>query len=201
MNKDVEQISNQLGKRTVLLPNSTNADCYAVYSKEEYTEPHERLLVEGRGYKHRLYLYKRTNNTNSNRILTFILLNPGSSNHIEQDEQIEKFAKLAEDKYGAIEVFSIFTLRTIDVIDSVSEDAILDAVKCDIGKNDIVLAFGDEIKPTEKYKNITKEDLEKINRVRQIKIDELLSFLKTLNKKNIYTVEFGQNDKLTLSKW
>ena len=201
MNKDIEQISNQLGKRTVLLPKSTNADCYAVYSKEEYTEPHEKLLVEGRGYKHRLYLYKRTNNTNSDRILTFILLNPGSSNHIEQDEQIEKFAKLAEDKYGAIEVFSIFTLRTIDVIDSVSEDAILDAVKCDIGKNDIVLAFGDEIKPTEKYKNITKEDLEKINRVRQIKIDELLSFLKTLNKENIYTLEFNSSNELSLAKW
>ena len=31
MNKDIEQISEQLGKKTVLLPDSTNADCYAVY--------------------------------------------------------------------------------------------------------------------------------------------------------------------------
>lgn len=201
MNKDIEQISEQLGKKTVLLPNSTNADCYAVYSKEEYLEPHKKLLVDGKGYKHRLYLYKKTANSDSNKVLTFILLNPGYSNHIEQDEQIEKFAKLAENKYGAIEVFSIFTLRTVDVIDSVSEDAILDAVKCDIGKNDIVLAFGDEIKPTEKYKNISNEDLEKINRVRQIKINELLSFLKTLNKKAIYTIEFNSKGELYLAKW
>ena len=27
MNKDIEQISEQLGKKTVLLPDSTNADC------------------------------------------------------------------------------------------------------------------------------------------------------------------------------
>lgn len=198
MNKEVEKINEQFGRKTVLLPETPNADCYAIYSKEEYTNPDKRLLVDGKGYKHRLYLYKKTNNTTSNKILTFIILNSGQSNHIEQDRNIEQFVALAEKDYCAIEVFSIFTLRTTDTIDSVSEDAILDAVKCDIGKNDIVLAFGEDIKPTEKYPNISKEDLDKINKVRKIKINELLNYLNTLNKKNIYTLKTIKNGRFEL---
>lgn len=177
MDKDIKKMSEQFGRKTVLLPESLDADCYAVYSKEEYINPDERLLVAGKAYKHRLYLYKKNKNSDSNRILSFIVLNPGTANHIEQGEEIEHFLTLAGKEYGAIEIFSIFTLRTIDKIDAVSENAILDAVKCDLFNNDIVLAFGDEIEPTEKYKDISTSDLEKINRVRRIKVDELIKFL------------------------
>lgn len=181
MDNDIKKMSEQFGRKTVLLPESLDADCYAVYSKEEYINPDERLLVAGKAYKHRLYLYKKNKNSDSNRILSFIVLNPGTANHIEQGEEIEHFLTLAGKEYGAIEIFSIFTLRTIDKIDAVSEDAILDAVRADLSKNDVVLAYGDNIERTDKYSDMSDDDLAKINKVREIKISQLLDFLHSDN--------------------
>ena len=178
MNKEVKQISEKLCKsKTILLPETLDSNCYAVYSKEEYKKCDKKLLVSGKAYKHRLYFYKKLNN-NSNKILTFILLNPGYSNHIRKNSLIEKCSQIAlYNEYSSIEIFSIFTLRTIDKIDSVSENAILDAFRADMSKNDIVLAYGDKLKRSKKYQNVTNEDLRKINKVRQIKIDTFLDFI------------------------
>lgn len=178
MEKEVKQISEKLCKsKTVLLPEILDSDCYAVYSKEEYKKYDKRLLVAGKAYKHRLYFYRKLNN-HSHKTLTFILLNPDYSNHIRKNYLIEKCSKIALDNgYSSIEIFSIFTLRTIDKIDSVSENAILDAFRADMSKNDIVLAYGDKLKRSKKYQNITNEDLRKINKVREIKINTFLNFI------------------------
>ncbi len=178
MDKEIQKIKEQIDdKKTVLLPQSMNSDCYAVYSREVYPNPEKELLVDGKAYKHRLYFYKKNLKSSSDKILTFIFLNPGCTNHVEPDKNIDRCLDLAGDKYGAIEIFSIFTLRTVDKIDAVSEDAMLDAMRADLSKNDIVLAYGDRLERTEKYPDMTDEDLEKINKVRDIKINQLLDFL------------------------
>ena len=163
MDKEIKKISESIDRsKTILLPKDLNSDCYAVYSKEEFNNPDEKLIVDGKAYKHRLYLYKKNPKSDSDKILTFIILNPGSVNHNDSDALTENCLDIAGKEYGAIEVFSIFTLRTIDNIDAVSEDAMLDAMRADLSKNDIVLAWGDELKRTEKYSNISDEDLSKL---------------------------------------
>lgn len=194
MENEVKKIGAQFGRKTILLPDTPDSDCYAVYSKEEYKDFDEHLLVNGKAYKHRLYFYKKTG-IKSDKILSFIFLNPGTASHIKEDTEIKNCVQLAKNNgYGAIEIFSVFTLRTIDKIDSVSEDAILDAVRVDLSGNDILLAFGENIKRTAKYKNLSTEDLKKINKVRKIKINSLLDFL--MSHKNcgkIYTIGLTKN--------
>ena len=193
MENEVKKISEQFGRKTVLLPNNLDSDCYAVYSKEEYKNTDRLLTVDGKNYKHRLYFYKRVSKK-SDKILTFIFLNPGYSTHKKQNSEIRKCEEIAKTNgYGAIEIFSVFTLRTVDKIDAVSEDAILDAARADLSKNDIVLAYGDKIKRTVKYKNISSEDLRKINKVREIKINTLLDFLKNTHKGKIFTLGFTKS--------
>ncbi len=193
MENEVKKISEQFGRKTVLLPNNLDSDCYAVYSKEEYKNPDRLLTVDGKNYKHRLYFYKKVNNR-SDKILTFIFLNPGYSTHKKQNSEIRKCEEIAQiNNYDAIEIFSVFTLRTADKIDAVSEDAILDVARADLSKNDIVLAYGDKIKRTAKYKNISLEDLRKINKVREIKINALLDFLKNTHKGKIFTLGLTKN--------
>ena len=56
MENEVKKISEQFGRKTVLLPNNLDSDCYAVYSKEEYKNTDRLLTVDGKNYKHRLAL-------------------------------------------------------------------------------------------------------------------------------------------------
>ena len=195
MDKEIKKISESIDRsKTILLPKDLNSDCYAVYSKEEFNNPDEKLIVDGKAYKHRLYLYKKNPKSDSEKILTFIILNPGSVNHNDSDALTENCLDIAGKEYGAIEVFSIFTLRTIDNIDAVSEDAMLDAMRADLSKNDIVLAWGDELKRTEKYSNISDEDLAKINKVRKIKINEFLDFIYSDSRPREKIFVFGLTD-------
>lgn len=195
MDKEIKKISESIDRsKTILLPKDLNSDCYAVYSKEEFNNPDEKLIVDGKAYKHRLYLYKKNPKSDSDKILTFIILNPGSVNHNDSDALIQNCLDIAGKEYGAIEVFSIFTLRTIDNIDAVSEDAMLDAMRADLSKNDIVLAWGDELKRTEKYSNISDEDLAKINKVRKIKINEFLDFICSDSRRRGKIFVFGLTD-------
>ena len=189
MENEVKKIQEQIcGSKTILLPEDLGSDCYAVYSKAEYKNPNKIFLVDGKAYKHRLYFYKKLKNK-SDKVLTFIFLNPGLANHIKQDAQIKKCEQIAGEKYGAIEIFSIFTLRTSSKLESVSEDAILDAMRADLSKNDIVLAYGDGFRRTQKYKNLSAEDLKNINKVRKIKINALLDFLSNQKRQGkIYTI-------------
>lgn len=188
MKKDIKQLTEQFsGRKTILLPESTNSDCYAVYSKEEYKKNvSKNLIIDGKAYKHRLYYYKKLNNKSKN-ILTFIILNPGTTNHLKEDTTVKNCIKIANKKYGAIEIFSIFTLRTTIKINAVLENAILNITRTDLSKNDIVLAYGDKLKYTS---NISRENLTKINKVRDIKVNELLNFIfnQPNRKGKIYTV-------------
>lgn len=189
MNKEVQKVSEKLGSKTILLPQNKISDCYAVYSKSEFKNADKKLLVDGKYYKHRLYFYKKLNNK-SKKILTFIFLKPGIATHKKFDFQINKCIEIAGNKYGAIEIFSIFTLRTIDKIDAISENAMLDVIRMDLSKNDIVFAFGGKIKKTLKYNNISNQDLLKINKVRHYKVNELLNFLMNMpnRKGKIYVI-------------
>ena len=192
MEKEVKEISKKFdNSKTILLPKELNSDCYAIYSKEEFDDADDELLVDGKAYKHRLYFYKKNPQSTSNKVLTFILFNSGTLNHNKQDIIIENCLHIAGDEYGAVEIFSIFTLRTLDKIDSVSENAILDAVRADLSKNDIVLAYGDKLDRTEKYSYMSDEDLDKINKVCEIKIKELLNFLYSDKKRKGKIFVFG----------
>lgn len=194
MNNEVKKIQEQIcGSKTILLPEELGSDCYAVYSKSEYKNPDKRFSVNGKGYKHRLYFYKKLSNM-SEKVLTFIFMNPGLSSHITEGSEIAKCEKIAGKKYGAIEIFSIFTLRTTDRLTSASEDAILDAMRADLSKNDIVLAYGDRFKRTAKYKNLSTEEIRNINKVRKIKINSLLDFLsKQKRQGKIYAIGFTKS--------
>lgn len=189
MSNELKKIQEKIcGSQTVLLPVDLNSDCYAVYSKSEYKNADKKFLVDGKAYKHRLYFYKKLPN-NSDKILTFIFMNPGLTNHINQGSEIRKCEQIAGTKYGAIEIFSIFTLRTADRLAAASEDAILDAMRADLSKNDIVLTWGDNFKRTKNYTNLSSNDLRKINKVRKIKINAFLDFLsKQKRQGKIYTL-------------
>ena len=90
MDKEIKKISESIDRsKTILLPKDLNSDCYAVYSKEEFNNPDEKLIVDGKAYKHRLYLYKKNPKSDSDKILTFIILNPGSVNHNDSDALTE----------------------------------------------------------------------------------------------------------------
>ena len=87
----------------------------------------------------------------------------------------------------------------LDKIDAVSEDAMLDAMRADLSKNDIVLAYGDKLERTEKYSDMSDEDIDKINKVRDIKINRLLEFLysdkKRTGKIYVYALTESGNPK------
>lgn len=189
MSNELKKFQEQIcGSKTVLLPKDLNSDCYAVYSKSEYKNADKKFFVDGKAYKHRLYFYKKLSN-NSDKVLTFIFMNPGLATHTNHDSEIRKCEQIAGSDYGAIEIFSVFTLRTSDRIAAASEDAILDAMRADLSKNDIVLAWGDNFRRTKNYADLSTSDLRKINKVRKIKINALLDFLSNQKRQGkIYTI-------------
>ena len=194
MENNIDKISKKFGRKTILLPENLSADCYAIYSKKEFESVEEKLLVENKAYKHRLYFYKKTGNNSSNKVLSFIFLTAGEINHKDPNPIVDMCVNLAKNDYSAIEILSVFTLRTLDTIDAISEDSILDVSRIDFSKNDIVLAYGDKILPTSKYENISEQDLEKINKVMFIKINQLMEILSDKSQK-IFKLS---NDKLEL---
>ena len=189
MTKDLEIFSELFTAcKTIMLPKE-RSNCYAVYSKEEYDSADPKLNVDGHLYKHRLYLYKNLENSN-HKTLSIITLQPNWDNHIEHNS-IENLEKLAETDYGAIEVYSLFTLRTVDPIDALLQDSILDITRIEFGKNDILLDLNTDITRTSKHQNLTDDELLKINTVKQIKTQYLLDFLSE-RKNNVYELKNNQ---------